>query len=315
VGAWRSQRAQRETLQGAVPLQNLRACAAGQIQRRPPSAAQTVGFTYIRIEDSSMSGPSSLLAALVPKTVRRRIRKYRKAYGPVTGLFAYAKLGCTRTGVTRVKVPRSNASILLRAGTSDIPTFEEVFLDNDYDFSTDNSEPRFIVDAGANIGCASVYFANRFPNAKIVAIEPESSNMALLRRNIAAYPNISAVQAGLWNKETYLEVVDPSADKWAFQLRECDEKPTSLKAHTVDSIMKAAGVDHVDVLKIDIEGSERELFSENCDWLKRVSVLIIELHDRLKPGCSATFDAAVANLNFSRFTVGMNTLLIRETPQ
>ena len=61
--------------------------------------------------------------------------------------------------------------------------------------------PRVVVDAGANIGLSTVFFANKFPQAKIVAIEPEPSNFAMLRDNVAPYPNVTPVQAALWKED------------------------------------------------------------------------------------------------------------------
>lgn len=46
----------------------------------------------------------------------------------------------------------------------------------------------FIIDAGANIGLTSVYLANRFPNARILALEVDQQNFELLAENARPYP-------------------------------------------------------------------------------------------------------------------------------
>lgn len=81
-------------------------------------------------------------------------------------------------------------------------TFGEVITWNMYATRLHQS-PRVIVDAGANIGLTAVYFANQFPAARILALEPESSNYALLCKNTAAYP-----QAALWSSTATLDLVD-----------------------------------------------------------------------------------------------------------
>src|SRR6185369_12585741 len=97
--------------------------------------------------------------------------------------------------------------ISLRLKTSDIATFKKIFLDREYDFPLEK-KPETILDAGANVGFASVFFAQKFPTAKIVAIEPEASNFALLKKNSSPYPNIIPVQGALWNENKVIDLVD-----------------------------------------------------------------------------------------------------------
>ncbi len=56
---------------------------------------------------------------------------------------------------------------------------------------------------------------------------------------------------------------------------------------TVAQIMDASGFSEVDLLKLDIEGAEADLFRDGPpDWLKRVTNVAVELHDRFRPGCT-----------------------------
>ena len=75
------------------------------------------------------------------------------------------------------------AAFRLRVPSTDVPTYMQVFLNNEYDFRA-IKRPRVIVDAGANIGLASILFANRYPEAKVLAIEPEHDNFSLLADNV-----------------------------------------------------------------------------------------------------------------------------------
>jgi len=183
----------------------------------------------------------------------------------------------------------------LRIPSSDIPVFKQIFIDHAYDFQVE-TQPEVIVDAGANIGLASIYFANRYPNAKIIAIEPEQSNYALLEDNTAPYPNIIPVQAALWNTNEEINLVDPGLGKWGFMtaLKESSENPPGNTCHTVmamtmDSIMRNFGLEKIDILKMDIEGAEREVFSDATSWIYKVDSIIIELHERMKAGCNRSF--------------------------
>lgn len=142
--------------------------------------------------------------------------------------------------------------------------------------------PQLIIDGGANIGYASIYFANKYPDAQIIAVEPDPENCALFRKNCAAYPNIELVQGALWTSNTNLVIENPTAESWSFRVVEAPS-PTkhSFKGVTVANILARSGRQHIDLLKLDIEGSEEQLFSSNYgDWIDRVKNLMIEPHGR-----------------------------------
>ena len=77
---------------------------------------------------------------------------------------------------------------------------------------------------------------------------------------------------------------------------------------TMHTLMAEMNLDSIDLLKVDIEGAEKEVF-EDCDWMQRVDCLIIELHDRFKPGCSRAVNSVTRE--FSRSQRGEMTLYTR----
>jgi FkbM family methyltransferase len=204
----------------------------------------------------------------------------------------------------------------LRVPSSDVQAFEQIFIRQDYAFNV-TAPPATIVDAGANIGLASLYFSNRFPASRIIAIEPERSNFALLRKNVAGYANITPVQGALWHENKPINLVDPDLGEWGFMTQSVDDVDTHLgesmyevPGMTVDTIMKEHGLERIDILKIDIEGAEREVFSDPSVWLGEVDALIVELHERLKPGCNRSFYNATAGFDDEWFQ-GENVYLTR----
>jgi len=182
----------------------------------------------------------------------------------------------------------------LRDRTTDLPTYEQVFLRLDYDFKVEG-QPKTIVDVGANIGLTSIYFANKYPNSNVLAIEPESSNYQILSMNLAPYENITTLNVALWGKNEDINLVDPGLGKWGFRTRSSDtngEKNDvchTVPGMTVDRIMEIKSLEKIDILKIDIEGAELEVFSDPSSWIEKVDVLIIELHEEMKSGCSRSF--------------------------
>ncbi len=199
------------------------------------------------------------------------------------------------------------APIHIRKNTSDTSVFDQVMLAREYDIPLPFT-PRTIVDCGANIGLTTVYWKNRFPDAQIVCIEPETSNYELLVKNTVAYKDVTAVKAGLWPRSAYLTIENPDGANYGFRVMESEqETPDSIRAVTVGWIMEDFGFEGIDILKIDIEGSEKEVFSENHEaWLPKVKVLIVELHDRAKPGCAQAVLGALSKYRFNMEICGEN---------
>ena len=187
--------------------------------------------------------------------------------------------------------------VYLRPDTSDLDVYEEIFIKDEY--GTELSNPTVIVDAGAHIGLASAAFASRYPDATIIALEPEPENYKVLQANARLYPNIHPVCAGLWNKRTHLHIQDTSVDTWSFRVVE-DPSATGIAAIDIFSLMQDFGLKRIDVLKIDIEGSEVEVLKHSAPWIDSVDTLIIELHDRFRPGCAEALEDAVRGFDYSK---------------
>jgi len=178
-----------------------------------------------------------------------------------------------------------------------------------YNFKTKlNYDPKVIVDCGANIGLASIYFKSRFPDSKIVAIEPEKNNFDLMKKNLDAYENVICENIGVWNKEAFVGVKSADSTDWGFSFQEVDEGTAgSVKALSIRDIMEKHSIEKIDILKIDIEGAEKEVFSSDYSyWMDRTQMIIVELHDRSVEGCSKAFFDALTRYNFSTEIRGEN---------
>ncbi|MCU7852272.1 MAG: FkbM family methyltransferase [Candidatus Thiodiazotropha sp. (ex Monitilora ramsayi)] len=221
-----------------------------------------------------------------------------KTYLPTVGLRGslYALWGSIKNKTFDLKIeePGIRHPFYLRLPSSDAPTYKQVFMKHEYNFEVD-AEPKIIVDAGANIGLASIYFANKYPQATIYAIEPEQSNFNALQKNTAGYENIIAIHAALWHEKRRINLVDPGLGNWGFMTQETEtseqigEERHLVQAITVDNILSDYDINRIDILKIDIEGAEREVFSNTSSWLDKVDMIIIELHERMKQGCNRSF--------------------------
>lgn len=204
--------------------------------------------------------------------------------------------------LTTIKYRITFFPLIVRFNTSDAAVIRQVFIEKQYGIDYGTIQPKFIIDGGANVGYTSVFFAKQFPTAKIFAIEPENTNFRTLQKNVSRYPLIHPLKKGLWNKTTKLAVNDSGLGEWAFTTTEAQSGGDNVvEAITIDDVLKMSGYAEIDILKLDIEGAEKELFSGNCDsWLSKVNILIIELHDRMKPGSSAAFYSAIEKYHFKQ---------------
>ena len=240
----------------------------------------------------------------------RRLAVYVRRLGLIEAAVTLCKGLTAREGIFFVRVPQAKDKIALRGGTSDLAVFEQIFVWADYDLPA-VADPQLIIDGGANIGCASVYFAIHYPNARVIAVEPDAANFQMLARNTAPYANISLKQAGIWHERVGLKIENPGDESWMFRVCEAEPGPDTVAAVTIADLLSESGASRIDLLKLDIEGAEREVFSFGYEqWLDQVNVLAIELHDHYKPGCEAAFHAAIANYDFSQTQKGENVILV-----
>jgi len=215
----------------------------------------------------------------------------------------------------KVEVPTVSTPIYLRPNTSDIDVFRQVFLQNDYALSKkmNLSGINFIVDCGANNGLSALYFSERFPNAKVVAVELESGNFAMLKKNVAGHANIFPLHAGVWEEDIMLEIPNLNGSNWEFMAAKSTDAsadgPQTQKVQglTLPTIMQRYQIPVIDILKIDVEGAEFEIFSNNPDkFLSKTRILIIELHDWIKEGVSKIFFDALRKYQYRLFCSGEN---------
>jgi FkbM family methyltransferase len=237
----------------------------------------------------------NLIKKLIPQSVRPALRHIRFLL-----YYGYYKL-----------VFRGN--LIMRANTSDKGIFQQIFVLGECRVP-EGVNPKVIIDGGAYVGYSSLWYARQFPAAKIIAVEPDDSNFKVLKQHTQSYPNIKIIQAGLWPRRAELEVIDPGLFQCGFRVIEVPGKTDrSIRAVTIGQILADYGVDRIGLLKIDIEGAEIELFSENCDdWINKVDLLVIELHDRLRPGCREAVYSAVDERDFDISQTSEKLILYRK---
>ena len=196
--------------------------------------------------------------------------------------------------LTKVDLPGFGNSISLRISSSDWAVFRDIFVNREYlepsqpqaialkDLYRDilgNNRCPLILDCGANIGLSSLWYANLFPDATIMAIEPEPANFLLLESNTVCFKNIKPIKAAISSGRSGFRLANVSDAPWAWTIVE--DEAGDIKSITVADVMSMVPNCVPFIAKIDIEGHEVELFSGAPDSLTEFPLIVCEHHDWL----------------------------------
>jgi FkbM family methyltransferase len=216
--------------------------------------------------------------------------------------------------------------ITIRRGESDSQVVRYLLKDREYELTPSASAKvqfRYeailaagkipvIIDAGGNIGTTAIWFAKDYPRATIVTIEMAADNFAILSENVVHWPNIIALHAAIGDPERSAFVGTTQGESWAY--RPDFSVQGTIPVVSVQQAKDAAGPNgELLIVKIDIEGSERELFSGDCSWLDEPQCVMIEPHDWLRPDedTSRSFQREIGNRDFNLFLRQNNLIYVR----
>lgn len=245
--------------------------------------------------------------------ILKQIRHYVGRLGLYQGIKTWRCL-TSASGTVKAPIPDSDESVLVRTGTSDVLAYTEIIIKREYDVNLPIKKPKVIIDAGANVGYTSIFMAEKYPESKIISVEPEKRNFEILSRNTKKYNNIKTLNRALWPVKEKVEVGNKESDNWSFRVDSATNDGGSVDAVTVREIMKKEDIKKIDIMKVDIEGGEKEVFGQgSCEWISKTRSIIIELHDRKRSGCSEAFYRAVCRCKFDQYHKGMNTVWINRS--
>lgn len=207
-----------------------------------------------------------------------------------------------KSKLVSLSTPLAEFQLNARLGSSDFDVFYQIFIQREYrEMTAVESEIKWIIDCGANVGYSAAYFASRFKNATVIALEPDPENFAILVKNIEPYQGrLIAVQAGIWHSDGELVLVKGEfgdGREWASQTRMVSKgEKADVIVYGIKTIMSQFNINVIDILKIDIEGAELDLFSmQVSEWLPYVNQLVIELHGS---ECVHSFYSALKETDF-----------------
>lgn len=175
-----------------------------------------------------------------------------------------------------VQLPLGGGTVSVRPGTTDVILYVDIVVHEQYGHAG-LDHPRVIVDAGANVGIASAYFLENFPSARLIALEPDPDNASLCRSNLARFgPRAKVLSCALWGSPARLALAPELRGTWAAHVAPIPSG--EIEGVTVPALLAQEGIERLDLLKIDIEGAELDVFGAGLlDWMDRVDCIQIEL--------------------------------------
>lgn len=204
------------------------------------------------------------------------------------------KIRDTNLVTIRGDVDLGDYYFLVRRRTSDVPTAQVVLMRKEYRPLIDlisrqraQGSIEYIVDVGANVGYGTIFFKKIFPNATCVAVEPDLGNYRILLENIRInnFEKVSPIQAALWTSEERLVTIRSFRDArdWAISVVDAsNDSVNTVEGIKIDKLIEAHSLPRIDVLKMDIEGTEALIFrpDEHPErFLSKVRFLALEIHD------------------------------------
>ena len=154
-------------------------------------------------------------------------------------------------------------------------SLKEIFRDEVYKFKAKSDRPR-IIDAGANIGLSVRYFKYHYPNADVVAYEPDPEIFELLKKNVGSMPGVDLRNAAAWTENTTLTFYSEGSLAGSTEIDFLGQQ----RSVTVPAqrLKDELSLKPVDFLKIDIEGAENSVLFDIEDQLENVDQLFFEYH-------------------------------------
>ncbi len=195
-----------------------------------------------------------------------------------------------------IVILRTGRRVRARRGSSDLRVVLQVYGRGEVDPPVP-VQAETILDAGSNVGITAGAFLDRFPSARIVAVEPDPENVAAFQLNIRD-DRVRLVRAGLWDADGSLSIANPASASWSRRVEASQGPgPGTIDAVTLDTLAGDAGVDRFDILKIDIEGAETRIFVERFrSHFEGARMVFVEAHG---PDAQRQIDAFLGSCGFT----------------
>lgn len=186
----------------------------------------------------------------------------------------------------------------MRTGnSSDFLVAAQIFRERNYGVIEGLPNVRTIIDCGANAGYASAYLLTSYPAARVIAVEPDAENWRFCSQNLRGYgKRATMIHAAVWGSEKRLAItMDRDDREWGREVKEVASADCeTVSAITMHRLIEQCG-GSADIVKMDVEWAELDIFAADTSWLASVRHLAIELHDE---DCKRVFFEAMKSWNY-----------------
>lgn len=217
-------------------------------------------------------------------------------FGPAVVGRIFRRQDANRSVVVNTRFGR----FFIRRFDTDMAVLRQVFVDRQYDLdrfpqgrvvraryedTLRRGKTPLIIDAGAHAGFASRFFAEAYPLARILAVEPDPRNAAMCRANVASLPRVEVIEAAIGSRPGHVAVARNEGESWGVRTVRADQGPPIV---TVAELRSRVADGELLIVKVDIEGFESDLFAEATEWVADTAALIVEPHDWMLPGAGSS---------------------------
>ena len=163
--------------------------------------------------------------------------------------------------------------------------FKEIFIEGSYFFQASNDRP-LIFDCGSNIGMSVLFFKKLYPNARIVAFEPDHITFETLRHNVNqnGLSNVDMHQIAIGEREGTIELFrDASPDSSSLLMSTLRQRHAGPSVIVPVRRLSEFILSEIDLLKIDVEGAEDAVMSDltSSGKLRHAKQLHLEYHHHI----------------------------------
>jgi FkbM family methyltransferase len=217
---------------------------------------------------------------LIPKALYRFISIFVNMLVVISaeGLVVWLKLSFQKKDSFKIKLRCCQLPVQLR----NTPNDKNGIIRMEYGQYKLDFQPNIVIDAGCFIGDVSLYFLNKYPKCQLITLEPNKENFEIASVNLKPYNDRAILlNKGLWYEETTLYVKGCSVSSKITSELQTGQGSEKVECITIPSIIEKYNIEYIDILKMDIEGAEKEIFSEDItSWITKTKLILIEIHSQ-----------------------------------
>lgn len=221
--------------------------------------------------------------------------------------------------------PGLEKNINIRKKLGDEAIFRQIFIEGELDLRKSKfwediklreeflGDRALLIDCGAHIGLATLFYGLLFPEAKIISFEPDYNNFLLASSNNVGNKNVTVKNFAVASEPGTLFIENAAEGSAAYRVtnNSTDNQSQGFCSVSINEILYEFKELAPFIIKIDIEGWEKDLFSKNIEWVELFDYIVIELHDWMLPGeeVSRNFWRSLKNYNFDIDSVGEHIII------